>query len=412
MVGHRPAPRRGLSHVGESPRDSHETVGCVFRTASPNNLARFHNHLRLGERRLRGGFTLVELLVVIAIIGILIALLLPAIQAARESARRNSCSNNLKQISLAALNYESARKKFPPGFLASEPPHPPSASWDPLIDEGPSPQGNHQMVGVLAYLLPYMEGQPVYDRLSKKLNIDVDNYDVFFGADLDAWISAQYKIGDFLCPSLPSSRPDGAYLGLIIGQVTGSDYLLTGAGFVTDDPQLPDLGLTHYQAVAGIYGKIGAQYDVRVSTNPDRYMNNDRYLVGIYTTRSKITTARIGDGMSKMLAFGEAPGTIGTGLELSSGGASGGFSEGVLWIAAATLPTAFGLDVSVEDNTPNEGSRYSTHWAYFSGVHTGDVVVFAYADGSVHNLSKNMDYIAYTSMSTISGGEVLEDDGL
>ena len=99
------------------------------------------------------GFTLVELLVVIAIIGILVGLLLPAVQAAREAARRMSCSNNLKQIGLALMNYESAGKKFPIGYLDVFP------TGNPLKDGGWS-----WSTGVL----PYMEQSSIYNRFDQR----------------------------------------------------------------------------------------------------------------------------------------------------------------------------------------------------------------------------------------------------
>ena len=109
-----------------------------------------HRVCRSGNPR---GFTLVELLVVIAIIGVLVALLLPAVQAARESARRTSCANNLRQLGLAALNFENANGKFPPGYLGER-----GHIEDPLaastIDPGNINDrfGPHQLVGVRSVL--------------------------------------------------------------------------------------------------------------------------------------------------------------------------------------------------------------------------------------------------------------------
>src|SRR5512136_477151 len=93
-------------------------------------------------------FTLVELLVVIAIIGILIALLLPAVQAAREAARRSSCLNNLTQLGLAVQNYEMARRTYPPGTINET---------GPIVNQ---PTGYH--MSWLVQILPYMEEGNVF----------------------------------------------------------------------------------------------------------------------------------------------------------------------------------------------------------------------------------------------------------
>lgn len=124
--------------------------------------------------RIAAAFTLVELLVVIAIIGVLVALLLPAVQAAREAARRNSCKNNLKQLGLAALNYESAQGNLPPSAM---------------VDLTVTTTGNNGSWGVHGRLLPYMEQQ----TLRQLVNLEVawDNQMAISGVRIDA----------FQCPS-------------------------------------------------------------------------------------------------------------------------------------------------------------------------------------------------------------------
>ena len=133
----------------------------------------------------RGGFTLIELLVVIAIIAVLIGLLLPAVQAAREAARRAQCVNNLMQLGIAVHNYESAHEVLPPGVV------------DPTDPIQNTPRGYH--FGWLTQLLPYVEQKNVDRHLDRKVG-------VYAPANLSARLVV---INTFLCPSDPGVRGGG-----------------------------------------------------------------------------------------------------------------------------------------------------------------------------------------------------------
>lgn len=123
------------------------------------------------------GFTLVELLVVIAIIGVLVALLLPAIQAAREAARRNSCVNNLKQLGLAMLNYESAHEQLPPGVMGRG------------TDGSPLPSSSGEVrTAYIVQVLPYLEQKNISDLYDFDLPWwNPVNQQVILGKELEAW---------------------------------------------------------------------------------------------------------------------------------------------------------------------------------------------------------------------------------
>ena len=143
----------------------------------------------------RAGFTLVELLVVIAIIGILISLLLPAVQAAREAARRAQCVNNLKQLGLACLNHESAVKTFPTGGWAF------CFLGHPDCGVGASQPG-----GWLFNILPYLEQSPLY-----KLQQGLTSGSIPTTLQVAAQTVIQTPLAAFYCPS---RRPVQTYPNL------------------------------------------------------------------------------------------------------------------------------------------------------------------------------------------------------
>jgi len=249
----------------------------------------------------RSAFTLIELLVVIAIIAILIGLLLPAVQKVREAAARMTCTNNLKQIGLAAHNYESAQSSLPPGSFNQFP--------DRNGDESGFSNDYTTGCNMLTVMLPYMEQDNLFRQFNQQhFSENLPNKDGYLYGYFDtmpapdndnAYKAAQNRIKTLICPSDTDDAPTkGTPLFYVF---TGSDS--TGAELMTyyfyGSTVILPLAKTNYTGVAGSNGN-------RASTKSARYGPNANLKLysGVFNNRTRVKITGITDGTSNTLMFG------------------------------------------------------------------------------------------------------------
>ena len=331
------------------------------------------------------GFTLVELLVVIAIIGILVGLLLPAVQAAREAARRMQCSNNLKQLGLSLHNYESTYKKLPAGRMSLGFCQTKTAPYipDPLSKNG------HGLVS----LLPYIEQTALYNRFDQRAAYG--NY---------------LTTGNPLPPGLDAVASGNAALSATIIPTFSCP---SDSGAVTDTANAsysPDIGVNANL----LYAKTGYDFVTPCLTlrnfNYHRNLTTDsRYLFGenSYTKFAEAT-----DGLSNTLAMTEQT------LQTFNGRTSGWSFAG--WVSVGVDPVggfnvtfpAQGLNIWNYNNNVSPlnkvfGRRAS--WYNAASLHTGGVQAVL-GDGSVRFLSQSMDLASMTYFCKMADGQTFTLD--
>ncbi len=326
--------------------------------------------------KFRSGFTLVELLVVIAIIGVLVGLLLPAVQSAREAARRMQCSNNLKQIALSLHNYESTHKKYPPAGIGY------------TMCTNPPANNENKNANGLVFLLPFMEQGNIYNQFNHSESYSANNTG-FSGGPLrntgrtvgnpitngNARLAAT-ELPMFLCPS--DNNPAK-------GRLNGSS--------------------PHYGPATGFDG-AGTNYDFIVHSNDFSDQNNwltgqgsgiNRRMFGVH---SASTPGTVSDGLSNTFALGETTkfhvngaafawayrGWVMVGVDPFHGqsGVNGGIN---VWNQPWVHPTWQNPPAGTFIPLPG---RARSWWCAAASLHPGGAQ-FAMGDGSVHFVSQTSD---------------------
>jgi len=315
------------------------------------------------------GFTLIELLVVIAIIAILISLLLPAVQQAREAARRTQCKNNLKQIILAMHNYEGTHRTLPPGYIYRP---------DPSIDPAPVPGDfvNGLGFGWAVMILPELEQGNLFQLFdtTEPLYANINQ------------TPREQELPMFLCPSDP----------------------FTESSFVQPNPtNLPDEELAGSSYVAN-WGSVVRTGDVAPLPTETRMDLTPNQANGVFYRNSKTRFRDISDGLTNTLAIGErtngpfpnsgnlppGPGVVSENFETAWAGAIREYG-----VVHDDNPHFVLFDTEYPPNFPLGTIRG------LSSAHPG-IGQFALCDGSARAINQYIDRDVLNALATRAGGEV------
>lgn len=316
------------------------------------------------RRGRKSGFTLIELLVVIAIIAVLIALLLPAVQQAREAARRSQCKNNLKQIGLALANYESTLGCYPAGRVG--------------VDGGTDPASI--MVSGFVMILPYLDAANLYNLYNSQNPI--------WGNQGAIWLS-----GSVTNQALVSTRPSF--------YVCPSDYsraTLPTDGLPQNGP-IPASASTantypvatgSYALMSGSYGPIEKKSSLAKTQN-----------TGVFMYQVNFRPSDITDGLSNTIFAGEVQG--------ADDNNPVSYPCTNIWSMADRYTNSLRCTEN-PINTPPEKGAYVYHGANgaFGSYHIGGSH-FLIGDGSVRFISENIDMTTYQALGTRAKGELISN---
>lgn len=329
------------------------------------------------------GFTLIELLVVIAIIAILIALLLPAVQQAREAARRTQCRNNLKQIGLALHNYHDNFNVFPPALLNSG-----------RYNNATYFTGQNQILNTpgWVFLLPYIDQAPAYNQYNFNVCSSMSSpYSLpVSGTDATNVAITGMRLPGILCPSHPQ----------------GGEVVTSNAGVSTDFYSRNQARRSSYVFSTGHFTDYDAPYES---------LNND-IRQGAFGNNGAARIASIVDGTSNTILVGESwgGGQYRTSTSYGPWGLNGthtcchgrtlnNSNSSLTSATVAQYVADFGL------NRPylNDAQRRTYAWALSSG-HTGGVH-FVFGDGTVKFLSENLDALTVARLAYIHDNSPVGD---